>query len=279
MRKTFFFVLLALCCLQTTHTAAQAADTTRYFVYSYMKVKPGMHDDYLKMEKAYKKLHLAFKKAGHLQDWSLAELLSPSGTSNEYDFVCRNSYVGAAQFAGHMDGSTYSGIDWKSLLNAAEMALFNRTDEIRDLVKTEVWTVNGAATAWADDADKTAKIAVFNYFTIPAGKTTDDHTKVEMDIWRPIMKSRVKDGTMKGWFLLDMRMPFGADVPYEQATVDLYTDMKQYMMPWFEASFKKVHPGKNQADLLKQTSAVCTLQKGEVRMIVDRLDWPDIIVK
>lgn len=275
MKHTIICLLLAACFLQTTHSEAQTAtqpgpDTVRYSMYAYMKVAPGKRDEYLKLEKAWKKIHLAQKKAGQLYDWSLSELVSPAGTNNEYDFVCRNTYIGRAALAASIDGNDMS-IDWKSLLTPDEIALVNRTDEIRSMVKTEIWS--STTSVWAPDADAKAKIFVWNYFTIPEGKTRDDHDKMELDIWKPVHAARVKDGTMKGWVLLNMEFPFGASMPYEQATVDAYTSTAQLLSPWFEDYFKKVHPGKNIDDLMKQTSAACTLVKGEVRMLVDRLSW------
>ena len=98
----------------------QTTDTIRYSHYAYMKVKPGMYDDYLKLEKAWKKIHAANKKAGKLHDWSLVEMLSPSGASNEYDFVCRNTYIGAAALAASYE-STYLPDNWKSLLTSRSL--------------------------------------------------------------------------------------------------------------------------------------------------------------
>ena len=61
-------------------------------------------------------------------------------------------------------------------------------------------------------------------------------------------------------------------MPYNICTVDLYSDMKQYMAPFFANYFKKVHPSKDVNELLKQTGEAATLTKGEVRMIIDHLD-------
>ena len=154
----------------------------------------------------------------------------------------------------------------------AAVGRLKRTDEIRTIVKTEVWS-SVEDGIFADGWEKTTKIAVWNYFSPPAGKTRADHINMENDIWKPIHAARVKDGTMKGWVLLGLDLPFGADQPYHMATIDLYTDMAQYLAPWFEAYFKKVHPGKEVAGLMQQTRAATTLVKGEVRMIIDRLDW------
>jgi hypothetical protein len=276
MRKSFFALLLALIFGQfATAQTAVSKDTTHYNYYAYMKVKPGMYDDYLKLEKAWKKIHLANKKAGKLHDWSLAEMISPSGASAEYDFVCRNEYRGAAALAASYDGD-YMSENWKSMLTAEEIALVNRTGEIRTMVKTEVWAVEPGSVLWAADADTKAKIFVFNYFSLPEGKDQDDHTKIEMDIWKPVHASRMKDGHMKGWLVLNLVMPryYGKTIPYQCATIDAYADLTQLLAPSGGGNyFAKVHPTKIYDDVWKQTLATARIEKADVRMMIDRLAW------
>ena len=269
--KTFrflFFIVMFYLTAPTGNAQVASSEPIRYTQYSYMKVKPGMWEDYLKCEKAWKKIHLAKKSAGRLEDWSIAEVLSPSGASCEYDYVTRNTFT-VDQYAASFSGS-YFPENWQSLLTIDEIDLVLRTEEFRTLVKNETWTITHSI--WADDATSTAKVFVFNYFTVPNGNTAA-HTKVEVDLWKPVHDYRVKAGTMKGWLLLDMVMPFGASQPYSQASIDAYADMKQFLQPWTNDSIKKVHPDKTAAAIFKQTSDVCTIVKGEVRMLVDRLDW------
>jgi len=260
--------LAGFCFLLSTNAGAQSADTTLYIVYAYMKVAPDKEAEYLKMEQAYKKLHAASQKAGNLYDWGLARIVSPYGANCEYNYVASNVLRGTAQLARYYEGSFDS--NWQSLLTKEEIDLVKRTDQIRTLVKEEVWSK--ADGVFSDDWQK-GKIVVFNYFSSPSGKTRADHEKVEQDIWKPVHAARVKDGKMKAWILFDMEFPFGAEMPYNMATADVYTDMKEYLAPWFEAYFKKVHPGKDSNQLVQQTLAATTLQKGEVRMMLDRLSW------
>jgi hypothetical protein len=269
--KTRFisFLMLAILFCQTYTAFAQQAEPTFYTIYDYMKVKPGKWDDYLKLEKAFKKIHAAKKKAGKLDTWGLMEVLSPSGASMEYNYVTYNVYAGDAQLANYYEGQ-YMPDNWSNMLTPDEFELVMNANEIRTLVKTEVWSNTDRVVA--EDVSS-AKISVFNYFDFPATGSHDKHVKVETDIWKPIHAARVKDGTMKGWRMLQMQMPFGADMPYQDATVDLYADMTQYLAAWFDKYFAKVHPGKDMNALMKQTNEACTLLRGEVRMVIDRLDW------
>lgn len=269
MRSIIISLLLALCCCQSSMVSAQTVKPTHYIVYGYHKLNPGMREDFLKLGKAWKKIVAFKKKSGMQDDWSLARVVLPAGASAEYDYVTRHTFIGEDQLAGYLE-KPFLPDNWQSLLSLDEIKIVLRADEIRTYIKGEVWSTVDETLA----ADiKKSTVAIFNYFKEPPGKTQDDHIKMEKEIWKPIHDARVKDGTMKGWILLSKVMPFGSSTPYDMATIDVYTDMKQYLAPWFDAYFKKVHPGKNLEDLMKQTSDATELLKADVRIVIDRLDW------
>jgi hypothetical protein len=269
MKPILFSFLLAILLCQTNTTSAQTTEPTNYIVFGYHKVNPGMRDDFLKLAKAWKKIVAYKKKSGMQDDWSISRVVMPAGASSEYDYVTRHSFIGEEQLAGYL-GKPFLPENWETLLTLDEIKLVLRAEEIRTYVKGEVWSTLDRTVA-ADIGKST--VVVFNYFKQPVGKTQADHIKMETDIWKPVHDARVKDGTMKGWIMLGLQMPFGSSQPYDMATIDVYTDMKQMLAPWFDAYFKKVHPGKNIDELMKQTDAATNLVKGEVRIIFDRLDW------
>jgi hypothetical protein len=49
--------------------------------------------------------------------------------------------------------------------------------------------------------------------------------------------------------------------------------MKEFLAVWFNEYFKKVHPTKDVNDLMKQTSDNTNLVKGELQIVIDRLEW------
>ncbi len=269
MKSTILSFLLAILFCQAGTTSAQTAEPTRYTVYGYHKINPGMRDDFLKLGKAWKKIIAYKKKNGMQEDWSLAQVVMPAGASAEYDYVTRHVFVGETQLAAHLE-KPFLPDNWQTLLTLDEIKLVLRAAEIRTYVKGDIWSEIDKTIA--PDIDKST-VAVFNYFKQPEGKTRADHTKMEQDIWKPVHDARVKDGTMKGWVLLGLNMPFGSSMPYDMITVDVFTDMKQMLAPWFDAYFKKVHPGKNMDELMKQTGDATDLVKGEVRLVIDRLSW------
>jgi hypothetical protein len=192
-----------------------------------------------------------------------------TGSESEYNFVTRHSFLGEAQLANFLEKS-FLPEGWKALVTPEEAALVDRAHEIRTMVKQDIWSEVDKTVA--DDMGK-ATVAVFNFFKQPEGKTRADHTKMEQDIWKPVHAARVKDGSMKGWVMLGLEFPGGSSLPYDMATIDVYTDMKQLLTPWFDAYFKKVHPGKDTTQLMKQTGDATDLVRTELRLVIDRLNW------
>lgn len=263
---THFLLLAALLCFANTALQAQEEAETRYNAIDYMKVAPGMHADYLALEKAWKKIHQHNVKAGKILSWNLSAVVSPYGANTEYNYVTRITLKNAKQFANFLQDFPMPE-NLETILTADELKLVQRTSEIRTLVKGEVWST--VDVVFAENPPKNT-VQVFNYFDFPEGKTSDDHVKMETDIWKPVHAARVKDGKMVGWVLARMEFPFGSQMPYQDATVDIYKDMEQYMtqgnpLPFFE----KAHPGKDLSKLLEQTSAAADLLKGEVRVHID----------
>ena len=158
----------------------------------------------------------------------------------------------------------------EKLLNEKEMAMVNRTEQIRDIVKSEVWQAEDAALA---EDFLTAKVQVFNFFTLKAGQTRAAHQKIESEIWKPVHQARVDAGTMKGWISLSMVLPYGTEQVYQDATVDIYADMKQFMSPYkIPEFFSKVHVGKDAEAMMNKVSDVAELMRGEVRIMLDYVE-------
>lgn len=269
MRKLLILTtLLSFSLFLTIPLLAQDNDPpTSYHSLDYIKVTPGMYGDYLKLEKAWNKIHSANIKAGKYNQWVLDEVLYPRGANAEYDFITRHSFRGEQQLTAFMEGAFFPA-DWQSLLNHEEMALVQRTAEIRTIVKSEIWSsIDGI---FADDY-RDAKIHVFNFFDHPEGKSRADHVKAEQAIWKPVHQARIDAGTMKGWFLLGMVFPYGANMPYHDATVDVYASVADYFADGLLDTFNKVHPGKDANKLINSTWESGTLIRGEVRMMIDRI--------
>ncbi|HRI61666.1 MAG TPA: hypothetical protein PK228_18130 [Saprospiraceae bacterium] len=272
MRKFINSLILAVMfCLSINFLTAQGGDTQGYYSFDYMKVKPGMHDEYLKLEKAWKKIHQANIKAGKYNFWELTQVAYPSGDNEAYNYVTRINFKGEKQLAGYLENWTMP--DLATILTPEERTLVDRTTEIRTLVKSEIWS--HADMALGKDIDK-EKIVVFNYFDFPETGSQTAHQRVEREIWKPVHEARIKDGKMTGWILVAKQLPWGSADAYHDATVDLYADWEQFLaqgnpIPYFE----KVHAGKDADKLFAETDAACDLIRQEVRTVVNNSTMPD----
>ncbi|MEL6718196.1 MAG: hypothetical protein AAFO82_19610 [Bacteroidota bacterium] len=273
MKTTIKLLCLSLAILCYSNNTVTAQDLNPenpiYLSVSYMKVKPENRTDYLKMEKAWTKIHKAKLAAGAIKGWSLLEVVSPSGSHVEYNYVTYENLGLNADAAKFLD-SPYFPEDWQKLLTKEELALVNRTGELRTLVKNEVWQLRDGM---YDDNWMDAKIQVCNFFSLPKGKNGYDHYQVEKKYWMPVHKARIADDKLEGWDISNLYMPFGSDQAYEVATTDVYKDMKQYMAEAeMEAYMKKLHPNKSMDEIFEETRAIGDLIKGEVRQLIDRVN-------
>ncbi|MCO6489348.1 MAG: hypothetical protein J5I98_13065 [Phaeodactylibacter sp.] len=258
-------LLAAFFYLPFMHLAAQGDAPQRYYAIDYMKVEPGKHDDYLKLEKAWKKIHEANIKAGKYSYWTLTSVLYPSGANEAYNYVTRINFSGEKQLADYLENWAMPGLE--NILTKEERDMVARTPEFRTLVRSEIWA---RADQDVSEDMSDANVMVFNFFNFPETGSRTDHMRVEREIWKPVHKARREAGEMKGWVLLAKQLPYGSADAYHDATVDIYANMEQFLnqgspLPYFE----KVHAGKDVDKLLAETEAAADLIRAEVRMKVD----------
>ncbi len=262
-----FFALLFFFAFTANPIIAQENEPT-YFVVDYMKVKAGMESDYVKLEQLWKKIHTARIEAGQLDSWILQEILSPYGTHTEYNYITVNRYIGNAKLAGHFDGPMVENIE--EILTPEELKLVEKTNKIRKHVKAEVWQFRNGA--FDEDWTK-AKIFVYNYFKFKPGKVGPDHGKVENDIWKPLHQARIKNGDLEGWGLYSVEMPSGSLMPYNSGSLDLYSDMEQYLSGDSKNYWEEVHPGKDPQAMIKKTQETVDLLLTEVRRTIEMIGF------
>ena len=160
-----------------------------------MKVESTNVQDYLACERAWKKIHTANKEAGAIEGWGLEQIISPSGSATEYNFVTRQVFKDRKQLAEYQS-KKYFPENGKTLLTPEEIKLVNRTGELRIYVKNEVWSSEEREVA-EDMSD--ADYAVINYFKMSDNVVRDDHLNVERKFWKPFHQQNIKEGKMKGW--------------------------------------------------------------------------------
>ncbi|MEL6251720.1 MAG: hypothetical protein AAFR87_06905 [Bacteroidota bacterium] len=247
--------------ISLTFASAQDEEPT-FVVIDYMKVEPGNEEAYLVVEKVWKKIHAARVKAGQMEYWELSRLLSPYGTSLEYNYKTANIYKGNKKLADHFTGSMS---DLSDILTEEEIKILNTTNSVRDLVKEEVYVID--LEVFRQGADN--KIIVDNYMQLQEGASLAEHSSYEKEVWLPVHKARIDDGNMEGWANLNLVMPQGDDKEYHAVTVDFYESLDQYMMPWFDKYFAKVHPGKDLGKMSEEMEKIWIRRRVDVQIRID----------
>ena len=237
-----------------------------YYLFSYVKVAPNMQEDYLKLEKTLKKIHLEFK--GSIDDWSLMQPLTQVDVTGPYNYIVYYKFNSASKLGDFIRTGGLSE-DWVKLLTPEERSLVWRRNEIRTLVKDEVWEVEAGISAPKNL--KNGMVLVFNYFDFPTGGSHALHLKAETEIWMPIHDLRIKNDLMSSWLFLKKTTPFGTSQSYQDATFDIYNSMEQFEIPLPDKFFHEVHKDRNLDLLIKLTNDTATLVKGEVCIVVDGL--------
>ncbi len=102
---TFVLLLIASLLILPDQLTAQA-DKRQFVVIEYLKVKPGMRNSFLKLQKdVWKKVEQEKLKMGKISGWELYEVLYPAGSTAEYDYVMYHKVLGWNAIEGISEGN------------------------------------------------------------------------------------------------------------------------------------------------------------------------------
>ena len=108
----------------------------KFLMMDYMKVKDGMLDEYLKVEREdWKPLHQVLANEGNRVGWALWDYAVPGGTGSSHDFVTAMMFTDYGQIKEANDGEAFTKAHPGKDL-AASVA---RTRRSRDVVRSELW--------------------------------------------------------------------------------------------------------------------------------------------
>jgi len=240
---------------QPIHLYAQSEQSPIAIV-EYMKVKPGMNAQYMDCEMAYKDIHQKRVDKGHIVSWQLEQVLFPSGTSAEYDYL-------TITVVKDMEALETVNNHWGDLISDApsdQQELLNSADKYRDLVKRELWTVVDGI------GNMRAKYAVENFMQVPYAGWSE-YLDMETKFVKPIHEKSVEKGNRAGWMVGYMVMPHGESMEYQASTIDFYDSMAD--MTNSDADlWAATYPGMSREEMDKRILSTRKLVKSETRMLV-----------
>ncbi|HEY0741297.1 MAG TPA: hypothetical protein VGD40_07545 [Chryseosolibacter sp.] len=107
----------------------------KYVTIDFMKVKPGMASEYMKVEDEWKPFHQHLADNGKAGGWGLWSVIFPGGSSGSHDFVTSSRYSNYAQL-GELDYAA----TMKAVYPSKDLqTIFDHAEKSRDLVRSELW--------------------------------------------------------------------------------------------------------------------------------------------
>jgi hypothetical protein len=249
-----------------------AANQQRVYVgVTFLKIRPGKHDQYLQLIERYgKKINEYFYKKENLLGWYLYKILMPSGSTADYDFAAVNVVTGISSLLDPPGNQTellkkvFPEMNDKMVNN-----LLARYDSVRIIVRREVFApVEGAHTA-----DTTNPVPA-KYITVdlmhPASGKTEEYIKMERETYLPLHAERIRAGHLRNWGLYQ-KVFADERAGFEYVTVNYYDNLDK-LGEGFEDALKKVMPQTNANTLFNQTMATRNMIRTELWKLMYYVD-------
>lgn len=252
MKRSMKLVCAALLVALSIQVLAQ----DHVVIANYMKVKPGMEEQYLDVEMQWKAIHQETIRQGIKTGWQLWRRLY-TGTEDEYEYITLEWYDNfESTFNMYPDAlmdKIYPG-------NTREV-LEKKTFASRDLVRRQVSHLIMEA-----QNSKPAKYIVINRMHV-AEKHVNDYVTIEDEIWRPYHEVCIEAGFRTHWALW-------REWPFKEGqsifnTIDGFASTDQIMSG--EDLLSKVHPDMTWDEIDAKTENLRSIASVEIWELVDEV--------
>jgi hypothetical protein len=267
----FITSLISLCLLITElmvpYSASCQNDDRIYVQASFMKVKPGMYDEYVKLEREiWKPIHQERIKQGKITGWGFQEVIFPAGTDREYDFVVVNLVKGWKNIETMWDGIDEIA---KKVLNKEQLVRMDKTEQTRDMIRVELWAVEDMVFRNANDGAPYKYMSI-GYKDVPFGfGKWAEYTSMEKELAKPLHQQKINAGKMAGWSLEWLAWPYDVTKPGSVITIDFFDKWEDLQGSTFWEDLKKMHPNMDNDYLRRRVIESSKFYRNELRRLVD----------
>jgi hypothetical protein len=271
MTRTVTFFLLLFSFLFTYHTDAhsQSQDGPLYLKVDYFKAQPHQITEYLHVEQElWKPIHQARVDNGIILGWSFYSVFVGE-PDVPYNYVAVNVF------------DDFEKIDYYRL---SDLVLdvypdkdldefFDQTRSSREVVRTEIWQVNGVIQD-GEHALPTGNYITKNFFDSRGG--SGEHAAMELDFWGGIHVVRVDREILNGWAMYTLSYPEGDARHYTYSTVDYYENLGDLTIGAGMELARIAHPDMSDEELsnyFTRTGASRSLFKTEIWKLEDSVGY------
>lgn len=215
-----------------------AQDSHVYAIVDYMKVSKDKVNDYLEVERIWKKIHEKRLEKGLITAWYFYQVANAPADARDYQFVTVNVCSSFSSLENPFPEDVFSSV----YSNEELQKYMKKTGESRDLIRSEVWHMESSAMTPPSDSEKPPYILT-SYMQPVAGKEAD-YERMEREIFLKLHQELVNRKNMNAWVFLSRKFPGGSEVPYSYMTVNVFPS-KETSEQWPDDLVTSVFPNQD----------------------------------
>lgn len=222
--KTLRILPILLLTFYVSVSYSQTSDQppTIYTVVDYIKVKPGMGGDYIKLEEAWMKIHKKRMEKDELLNWGVYNVATNNGTLDEYEYAVVSLYRGHKQLAGYYGEHDIN--EYADVLTKEDLALVQRTAQIRDVVREDVYLF----------MHQTAEAPFPQVQWLQSLKLNKDHSlsdfmKIEKQLGDHIDGALIKEGALLNKQIYSRAVPSGTSSEFDIVRTFAFNDVEHML--------------------------------------------------
>jgi hypothetical protein len=271
MHRSFLTIILLflLFFFIQTVSIAQSSDTTYYLKVDYFKAQPDQISEYLHVEQElWKPIHQARVDEGIILGWTFYGVFAGE-PDVPYNYIAVNVFddfelIDYYQL-GELVASVYPDLDLADF--------FDRTRSSREVVRTEIWKVEGMISRSGEPLPF-GNYAITKFYDTRGGSGKSD--TLEDDFWKPVHEIRVENETLDGWANYKLLYPQGEVRHYTYSTFEFHNNLGNLMVkPGIETA-QEAHPGKSGDEIIglfSKTHKARSLFKTEIWNLLDSVGY------
>lgn len=232
-----------------------------YLKVDYFKAEGADLSEYLDVElNLWKELHQERYNRGIIKSWDFYQVVA-GAVDADYNYIAINVFD---------DFGMIDYFDLESIIRSVypDMdpdELMARTRNSREVVRTEIWEVNGRLMKSGLESPG-GDYLTFNYFDARNG--SGEHMELEFDFWGRIHETRLERNILNSWAMYTVLYPSGDAVAYSYGTIDAYDHLADLLEPVDLTLARAAHPELTEEELddylVRRTGEARSLYKSEL---------------
>ncbi len=271
--KCLLFVAILIATISITITSHAQSSSSDYLEATYIKVTPGMNENYLNVNKILKKLNDGRKEAKAINFWGLYRRVYPIKGSFDFDYAILELFPSGKEMQSRRDMTAWDepikGLTAKEISSSIGILNNVRTVVARDVFDPRFGVGNTTNTTVVGDYVLRSKIRVSD-----ANKDAYEKT---LESVKPVMEEAIKNGKFKSWNVLKRAIATNADGDYDFLVTFYFKNLDDALAyssgkVTTADEFKKVFPKDDYAAFRSKQVALREIIGQELWELVEKTD-------